>query len=111
MAYIAPHKRLSKTQEGPPPTPAQLLPKFKKSLNLNSSRSGSDNQADKSTSYAKQIVYANHSISRWLAVPSIDDMQLSSSLKLVPVSLKSTELKTGQKRLALVNGSHTTRAP
>ncbi|XP_021742887.1 uncharacterized protein LOC110708966 [Chenopodium quinoa] len=113
MAYIAPHKRLSKNQEGPPPKP--VLPNFNKSLDLNSSRSSSDKRREKFTTYAKNVVYASHSISRWLAIPSMDDMQLSSSLSLAPVNFQSTEFKPGEKLFSLVNGlsqqeSHDTKS-
>ncbi|KNA24652.1 hypothetical protein SOVF_012620 [Spinacia oleracea] len=103
MAYVAPHKRLSKTQGGdPPPTP--VLPNFEKSLSLNSSRSGSGKRMDKSTSHVKGIVYANGSISRWLAVPSMDVLQLPSSLSLVPATIDSPLLKSEDKMFTLVNG-------
>uniref|UniRef100_A0A803KNQ1 DUF7903 domain-containing protein n=1 Tax=Chenopodium quinoa TaxID=63459 RepID=A0A803KNQ1_CHEQI len=113
MAYIAPHKRLSKNQEGPPPKP--VLPNFKKSLDINSSRSSSDKRREKFNTYAKNIVYASHSISRWLAIPSMDDVQLSSSLSLAPVNFQSTEFKPGEKFFSLVNGqsqqeSHDTKS-
>lgn len=87
MAYVPPHKRLSKTQDETPPTPTQLLPKLK-SFNLNSSKRSSDNRTGNTFSHGKYILYAKHSISRWLAVQLMDDVQVSSALCLVPVCLE-----------------------
>lgn len=103
MAYVPPHKRLSKTQDETPPTPTQLLPKLK-SFNLNSSKRSSDNRTGNTFSHGKYILYAKHSISRWLAVQLMDDVQVSSALCLVPVCLDSMERSTGEKPLILVNG-------
>lgn len=102
MAYVPPHKRLSKTQEGPPPTPELMVPQIK-NLNIHSSRSRSYRRADKHTSLRKKIIYAGHSISRCLVVPLTDDGQVPSSVHLVPVSMESIERKTGEKPLTLVD--------
>lgn len=101
MSYVPPHKRM--TQEGASPTPEQLTPQIKKHLNIRSSRSSSNRKADRNTSSGTKIVYADHSISRWLAVPLTDDGRIPSSAHLLPVSLESVGWKSGEKPLSLVD--------
>ncbi|KAI5326767.1 Hypothetical predicted protein [Prunus dulcis] len=97
MAYIPPHKRHSKESESPLPTPELLAPQFKKKLNLRSSKSNAD--------WDGMVIYANHARSRWCVIGLDDENQFPSSVNLEPISLETTESRTGEKRLALINTS------
>ena len=94
MAYIPPHKRHSKENDGPPPVPALLVPKFKKNLfrpaKSDAIRSGG-------------IIYANKAIYKWYAVGLNDDQHFPSNILPQPTSVESIERRQGQKPLVLVN--------
>lgn len=51
----------------------------------------------------KKIVYADHAISRCLAVPLQDDGEIPSSVHLVSISSESIQWKAGEKPLTLVD--------
>ncbi|CAB4316044.1 unnamed protein product [Prunus armeniaca] len=97
MAYIPPHKRHSKETERPLPTPELLAPQFKKNLNLRSSISNADLDG--------KVNYANHARSRWCIIGLDDENQFPSSVNLEPISWETTESRTGEKPLALINTS------
>ncbi|PQQ21191.1 uncharacterized protein Pyn_24127 [Prunus yedoensis var. nudiflora] len=97
MAYIPPHKRHSKETERPLPTPELLAPQFKKKLILRSSKSNAD--------WDGKVIYANHARSRWCIIGLDDENQFPSSVNLEPISLETTERRTGEKPLALINAS------
>lgn len=102
MAYIPPHKRHLAHASSPSPTP-DLVPQFRKNLNLRSSGSQVDRRKEKLGWKEGKIIYANHSISRWCVVGLTDDNQFPAYTVLETTSLGPIERKTGQKPLTLVD--------
>lgn len=102
MAYIPPHKRHTKENERPTPTPDLLVPQFKKNLNPGSSRPNFESKG-KHILPGGKIIYANQAISRWCAVGLTDDNQFPPSVSLDSISLDFSERKKGEKPVALIN--------
>ncbi|THG04195.1 hypothetical protein TEA_001426 [Camellia sinensis var. sinensis] len=97
MSYIPPHKRHSKDEDKPPPTPESLTPQFHNNLNVRSSGSSPKDRKAKHSFKADKVKYADDAISRWFPVGFPSDL---------PISLKSFEQKLP---LSLVLDTHLTK--
>ncbi|KAJ0080173.1 hypothetical protein Patl1_23030 [Pistacia atlantica] len=91
---ILQHKRHSNDSDRPSPTPELLAPRFKRDLNLRSSRHNVDRVGT--------IIYADQSVHRWFAVDLDDNHQFPSFIHLEPIS-EPIERTIGEKSLVLVN--------
>ncbi|KAK3197931.1 hypothetical protein Dsin_021346 [Dipteronia sinensis] len=104
MAYIPPHKRLSKDSERPSPIPERLVPKFSRRVNLKSSSNANHN--------SKRILCADarNTISARRYIVGLDaDNQFPSYVHLVPTSVESFKLRRFEIPLVLVNSHPATK--
>ncbi|XP_010556806.1 PREDICTED: uncharacterized protein LOC104826015 [Tarenaya hassleriana] len=96
MPYVPPHKRHSNEPVRPSPVPASVLSKFSRNLHLGGRKKTNEQPA--------RIVYAKDPIWRWFYVGSDGtEDEIPPSVKLVPVSIDSSEWRDGRKPLVLVN--------
>ncbi|KAK2639758.1 hypothetical protein Ddye_027553 [Dipteronia dyeriana] len=78
MAYIPPHKRLSKDSERPSPTPERLVPQFPRQVNLRSSSNANHN-----------LIKILNTNARNMYLVGLDaDNQFPSSVHLEPTSVE-----------------------
>ncbi|XP_060185072.1 uncharacterized protein LOC132614604 isoform X2 [Lycium barbarum] len=93
MSYIPPHKRHTKGSPSPKPTPApeSLIPSFRKNLNFREQKG--------KEKYLGGILYARDAVRKWFPVGLTHHSQLTSLVKLEPVSV---ERKSGETPLSLV---------
>lgn len=117
MAYVPPHKRLSKDSPSPKPTPvpSSIIPKFHQTLTLGSggrreqlNKSNPRRRHDRQSSSSNQgggggkIIWAANAIWRWFAAGSAaGDDRILSNAQLTPFDCELFERRNGAKPLVI----------